>query len=603
MASRFASTIHRSEDALSIAVLAAMSLLPIVEIIGRRLPTGGIPGSIILVQNLTLVMTFLGAALAAREERLLALATADILPAVIRPVARVVSAAVGVGVTTWLLTASLEVVEAEKRAGEIVALGIPSWMVESVIPLGLGAVALRLILRAGDSWRDRLFAAAGLLVPLFFQTSSSLQGTGLLVPCLIALGAATALGLPLFAAIAGLALLLFWDSGTTIASVAGETSRLTTFPILPAVPLFTLAGYILASGGANQRLVRVFRALFGWMPGGAAIVTSLLFGFFTAFTGASGVTILSLGGLMLPVLVKNRYPEGFSVGLLTVSGSIGLLFPPSLPVILYGVYAVVPVDELFMGGLLPGWLLISLVALLGVRQGLRDDSGRVRFERHEAMAALWEGKWELLTPVVVLLGIFSPFATMVEAASVTVLYAFAVECLYYRDISLSQDMPRIMIESATLIGGFLIILGAALGLTNYLVFQDVPGMALEWIQAHVSSPLLFLLLLNLFLIVVGALMDIYSAIFVVVPIIKPIAAAYGIDPVHLGIIFLSNLELGYLTPPMGENLFLSAYRFGHPVMRVFRFTWPFYLIIACGVLLITYMPWMTLGLVEWYRAW
>jgi len=603
MASRFAPAIRRSEDALSIAVLTAMSLLPLVEIVGRRLPTGGIPGSILLVQNLTLVMTFLGAALAAREERLLALATADILPAVIRPMARVVSAAVGVGVTTWLLTASLEVVEAEKRAGEIVALGIPSWMVECVIPLGLGAVALRLILRAGDTWRDRLLATTGLLVPLFFQTFSSLQGTGLLVPSLIALGVATALGLPLFAAIAGLALLLFWDSGTTIASVAGETSRLTTFPILPAVPLFTLAGYILASGGANQRLVRVFRALFGWMPGGAAIVTSLLFGFFTAFTGASGVTILSLGGLMLPVLVKNRYPEGFSVGLLTVSGSIGLLFPPSLPVILYGVYAVVPVDELFLGGLLPGWLLITLVALLGVRQGLRDDSSRVRFERREAMAALWEGKWELLTPVVVLVGIFSPFATMVEAAALTVLYSFVVECWYYKDISLRRDMPRIMIESATLIGGFLIILGAALGLTNYLVFEDVPGMALGWIQAHVSSPLLFLLLLNLFLIVVGALMDIYSAIFVVVPIIKPIAAAYGIDPVHLGIIFLSNLELGYLTPPMGENLFLSAYRFGHPVMRVFRFTWPFYLIIACGVLLITYMPWMTLGLVEWYRAW
>jgi len=603
MTMTLASTFRRGENALSIVVLSSMCLLPLIEIVGRRLPTGGIPGSIILVQNLTLVMAFLGAALAAREERLLALATADILPAGIRPVARVVSAAAGAGVTMWLLVASLGVVEAEMKAGEVVALGIPGWVVESVLPLGLGAVALRLILRAGDTWRDRLLAATGLLVPVFFQASPSLQGHGLLIPGLIALGVVTALGLPLFAAIGGLALLLFWDSGTTIASVAGETSRLTTFPILPAVPLFTLAGYVLAAGGANERMVRVFRALFGWMPGGAAIVTSLLFGFFTAFTGASGVTILSIGGLMLPVLIKSRYPEGFSVGLLTVSGSIGLLFPPSLPVILYGVYATVPVDELFLGGLLPGWLLITLVALLGVRQGLKNDSSRVKFNGREAVKAIWEAKWELLTPVVVLVGIFSPLATMVEAASLTVLYCFVVEGWYYKDISLRRDMPRIMIESATLIGGFLIILGTALGLTNYLVFEDVPGMALEWIQGHIQSPLLFLLILNLFLLVVGALMDIYSAIFVVVPIIKPIAAAYGIDPVHLGIIFLSNLELGYLTPPMGENLFLSAYRFDHPVMRVFRFTWPFYIIIAAGVLLITYVPWMTLGVVEWYRAW
>ena len=351
---------------------------------------------------------------------------------------------------------------------------------------------------------------------------------------------------------------------------------------------------MLGAGRASDRLVRVFTALVGWLPGGAAVVTTLVFAFFTSFTGASGVTILTLGGLLLPVLLKSRYPEPFSIGLVTVSGSIGLLLPPSLPVILYAVNAQVPADDLLIGGIVPGIVFVVLVALWGVREGARAGAERTPFRVADAGSAVWEAKWDLLLPVVVLVAIFGGFATMVEAAALTVLYAVFVQCVVHRDVRPVRDLPRVFGECASLVGGFLLILAVAQGLTNYLSFAEVPTRALAFVQAHVESPIVFLLVLNVFLLIVGALMDIYSAIFVVVPLIVPIAAAYGIHPVHLGIVFLANLELGYLTPPMGENLFLSAYRFNRPVMRVFLDCLPFYIVIAVGVLVITYVPELTL---------
>jgi len=330
----------------------------------------------------------------------------------------------------------------------------------------------------------------------------------------------------------------------------------------------------------------------GWMPGGLAVVTCLLLAFFTPFTGASGVTILSIGGLLLPMLLKARYAERTATGLVTVSGSIGLLFPPSLPVILYGIYAQTPIDKLFLAGLLPGCLLVAAVACWGAWRGWRSGAERTSFDAREAGAALWEAKWELLLPVVVLTGIFGGFATLVEAAALTVLYAIVVQCFVYKDLKPWGDLSRIAVECATLSGGFLIILGAALGFTNYLVYAEVPMQAMQWVRLHIDSPLLFLLALNGFLLIVGALMDIYSAILVVVPLITPAAQAYGIDPVHLGIIFLANLELGYLTPPIGANLFLSSYRFKQPLGRILVSTAPYTLILLGVVLLITYLPYL-----------
>jgi tripartite ATP-independent transporter DctM subunit len=585
-----------SEDALAIAVLAAMALLPLLEIAGRRLFNIGVPGSILVVQHLTLVIAFLGAARAAREDKLLALATVSFLPERWRRPARIAAHAAGAAVSAWLVAASIDLVRAERASGEVVGMGVPVWAVLCVMPLGLGLIGARLAWRADEGRLGRALAAAGLAVPLVLAAIAGREAEPLVWPWAVGLAVAMLLGLPLFAIIGGLALLLFWCDGTPVASVPVETYRLTSFPVLPAVPLFTLGGFILAAGGASRRLLRVFTALVGWLPGGAAIVTTFVFAFFTSFTGASGVTILSLGGLLLPVLIKSGYPERFSVGLLTVSGSIGLLFPPSLPVILYGVYAQQPIDTLFVAGFIPGILLVTAVAAWGVRQDFVTGAARPRFALAEAGEALWDAKWELLLPVVVLWGIFGGFATMVEAAALTVFYAVVVECFVYRDLSPARGLSQATLDCATLVGGFLIILGMALGLTNYLIDADVPTRVLAWVRLHIASRWAFLLALNVFLLAVGALMDIYSAIFVVVPLITPIAAAYGVDPIHLGIIFLANLELGYIVPPMGENLFLSSYRFGHPVMRVFRFTLPFILILGAAVLLITYLPVMTLGL-------
>ncbi len=590
----------RIENGLSIAVLAAIAALPLVEIVARKWLGGGIAGSIPIVEHLTLWITFLGAALAARSERLLALSTADVLPKAWRGSIRIFTAAMGAGITACLGLAAAQLVQVDHQYGDRVAWGIPVWVASLIMPLGFAAITGRLIWQASDKRLGRLLAALGLLIPAVLGLVPSLQESGSLVwPASIAILAATALGMPIYAAIGGLALLLFWDDGTPISAVPGETYRLATSPMLPAIPLFTLGGYILAEGGSSKRLMRLSSALVGWMPGGLAIVTTLVLAFFTPLTGASGITILSMGGLLLPVLEKARYPQNTAVGLVTVSGSIGLLFPPSLPVILYAFYAEQPIERLFVGGIVPGFLLVIVVAGWGAYRGWTSGAQRSPFAWPEARAAIWEAKWELLLPVVVLGGILGGLTTLVEAAAVTVLYAFVVECLIFRDLSITSALPKVVIESATLIGGFMIILAVALGFTSFLIFAEVPMHALAWVQAHIASPLLFLLALNILLIIVGALMDIYSAILVIVPLIAPMAAAYGIDPVHLGIIFLANMELGYLMPPMGENLFLSAYRFEQPLSRIYRSTLPYVVMLLIAVLLITYVPGLTLWLVEW----
>ncbi|MEK7404898.1 MAG: TRAP transporter large permease subunit [Acidobacteriota bacterium] len=595
---RWQSGIARFEKCLSILALALMTLLPLVEIVARKALGRGVPGAAPIVQHLTLCVAFLGATLAARSDRLLALSTGSFLPARLRGPVRVFTSAVTVAVTAGLCWASLELARAERLAGTILALGVPVWAVVCIMPVGFAVVAARVIRLASPGWRGRLLAALGLAVPAVLGLVDTLPAESLAHPGAAVILIATALGLPIFATLGGLALLFFWSQATPVASVAVEAYRLTASPLLPAIPLFTLGGYLLAEAHASERLVRVFRALVGWLPGGPAILTCLVFAFFTSFTGASGVTILSLGGLLLPVLLKSRFPEPFSLGLITASGSIGLLFPPSLPVILYGVYSHTEIDRLFLGGLLPGLLLVLMVAAFSAWKGVRVGAERTPFRAREAATAVWEAKWELLLPVIVLVGIFGGFATLVEAAALTVLYAFVVECVVYKDLRVRRDVPRVAEECTTLVGGVLLILAAALGFTNYLIDAQIPMQALGWVRAHIESPLLFLLALNGFLLIVGCLLDIYSAILVVVPLIAPMGAAFGVDPVHLGIIFLANLQLGYLTPPIGMNLFLSAYRFNQPLARICRYSLPFLLIMLVGVLLITYAPWLSLGLLR-----
>ncbi len=589
---------RRLEEALAVAVLAVIAVLPVMELAGREFFGIGIPGSIPIVQHLTLWITFIGAALAARSDRLLALATPEFLPAGWRMGVELATGWLSVAVGATLVVASVLLVAVDLEYGDRIAWGIPVWVVSLVIPAAFAVMTWRMLVSAAADWRGWLIVATGLIVPALFGFIPALNTPGLLLPGIGVFVLGTALGLPIFAAIGGTAALLFFLEGTPIAAVPGEAYRMATSPMLPAIPLFTLGGYILAAGGASQRLLSFFTALAGWLPGGLAVVVTLLLAFFTPLTGASGITILAIGGLLLPMLTQAHYPERHSVGLVTVSGSIGVLLPPSLPVILYAYYAELRLDDLFIGGLVPGLLLIVVVAAWGAWRGWSQGAERTPFQWRRLRQTLWAAKWEVLLPFIIIGGIFGGVATLVEAAALTVLYAFIVETLVCRELSIRRDLPRVVVESATMVGGFMIILGVALGLTNYLIIAQVPMLALEWITTIIESPLLFLLALNVLLIIVGALMDIYSAIIVIVPLIVPMASAYQIDPVHLGIIFLANMQLGYLMPPMGENLFLSAYRFNQPLPLIYRSTLPYVVILLVTVLLITYLPGLTLGLLE-----
>ena len=572
-----------------------MAVLPIAEIVLRRVFGIGIPGSIPFVQHLTLWVGFLGGALAAREGRMLALATGTFLPERFRRPAGVAAAGVSAAIATMLCLGGAELVRFEREGGAIIAAGVPVWWAQLVLPVAFGLIALRVVWRAPGGL-GRALAVAGLVAGALLAGSGDwLQGASVW-PGLVVVLAAALLGAPIFVLLGGMAALLFLSEGIPPVAILVETYQLAVKPTLPSIPLFTLAGFLLAEGHASRRLLRVFRGLFGWMPGGTALVCALLCAFFTVFTGGSGVTVLALGGLLLPALVADGYRERFSLGLLTASGSLGLLLPPALPLILYGIVAQSPIEDLFIGGIVPGLLLIALIGGWGVREGVRSNVPRVRFDLREAAAAVWEGKWETLLPVVVLVAIFGGYATIVEASALAALYAFVVQTFVHRDIKIAEDFRRVFVDCVVTIGGVLIILGVAVGLTSYMVDADVPGRLLEWTEAYVTSPRVFLLGLNIFLLIVGCLMDIFSATFVVVPLIVPLGQAFGIHPVHLGIIFIANLELGYLTPPVGLNLFLSSYRFKRPLTEVVAATFPFLVILAIGVLLITYVPWLTTGL-------
>ena len=586
--------LHRLEDIFAAAVLVAIAVVPVADLIARELFGGGISGSISAVQHLTLWITFIGAAIAARRGRLLALATTEFLAGSWQVRAKRLTAFLAVAIGATLTAASIQLVRFDADYGDTIAWDIPVWIVSLVMPVVFTLMTWRLLNAAATDWRQRIVIGGGVAVPLLFYLLPALQTQQLLLPGIGVLIAATALGLPIAIAIGGAAALLFFLEGTPIAAVPGEAYRMATSPMLPAIPLFTLAGYILAAGGSSQRLLALFSALVGWLPGGLAIVVTLLLAFFTPLTGASGITILAMGGLLLPMLVRARYPEDHALGLVTVSGSIGVMLPPSLPVILYAYYAELQLDHLFLGGLLPGLLLIVVVAAWGAWRGWHRGAARTPFQLRGLAPALWLAKWELALPFIILGGIFSGLATLVEAAALTVVYALVVETLLFRELRTGRDLLRIAVESATMVGGFMIILSVALGLTNYLIIAQVPMQALSWVKAFIESPVLFLLALNALLIVVGALMDIYSAIIIIVPLIAPMAAAYGINPVHLGVIFLANMQLGYLMPPMGENLFLSAYRFDRPLPQVYRATIPYVIILAVTILLITYLPWITL---------
>ena len=590
---------YYGENSLLVIALAAMLLLPVVEIILRHLFNTGISGSSAIVQHLTLIVGMLGGAVAARDRRLLALSPIQkLLTGRAQAAAQIFSNSFAAAICFFLCVASIQYVLALKPLGKTLVYGIPVWVIQLVLPIGFGLVTLRLIWHATGTWLGRGLALALAAALAAVAVAAPMPPERIMVPALVALGVATLLGAPVFTALGGAALILFWGHELPIQAVPLKHYSLTTNNLLPSIPIFTLAGYFLAESGASKRLVRVFQALVGQFRGGPAIVTALVCAFFTSFTGASGVTILALGGVLMPVLMAARYSERNALGLLTGAGSLGMLFPPCLPLILYAIvantsaHANLTIQEMFLGGIGPGILLVIITAWWGIRKGPKEAAARPTFRWSEARAALWEAKWELVIPVVAVGSLFT-VPTIVEAAAVTATCALIIVTVIHRDLRPFKDLPRVITECGLLVGGVLLILGVALGFTHYLVDAQLPDKMVEWATTAVTSKFLFLLGLNLILLLVGGLVEIYAAIIVVVPLLVPLGVAFGIDPIHLGIIFLANMELGFLCPPVGLNLLLSSYRFSKPMPEVIRASFPMLLVLLLGVLLITYFPPLT----------
>jgi C4-dicarboxylate transporter, DctM subunit len=582
------------ENLLLAAALAGLVLLPLAEVLLRRFAHTGIDGSAAFVQHLTLVVSMLGAAVGARDGRLLRLFEfASLGRPRLRAAGRWLANVGAAAAACFLGLGGLRLAVTERDAGTMIAYGIPVWAIQLTLPLGFALIGARLLWRAADAPAARLAAAAALALLLATAPAWGAHPGAWFAPALVLVAACALAGAPIFAVLGGLAALLFWSEHQPVASVALDHYTMVVNPSLPTIPLFTLAGFVLAAGGAPQRLTELFRALFGHLRGGIGIASVVLGAFFTAFTGGSGVTILALGGVLLPLMVAARYRERDAIGLVTVAGSLGTLLPPCLPLVLYAIVAGIGIKRMFLGALPPALLMIAMVAAWSAWRSPRHEGGAPPFDRRRAWRAIAGAKWELALPALVFASLFGGFATPVEAAALTALYVVAVETIVYRDLRDARRLLAVLAECGALVGGVLLILGVALGLTNYLVDIQWPDRAVGWATGAIHSRWMFLLALNALLLVVGALMEVWSAIVVLPPLLVPVGLAFGVDPVHLGVIFLANLELGYLTPLVGINLFYASSRFDRPILEVCRAVLPLFPILALGVLATTYLPWLS----------
>ena len=585
-----------------VALLFGLTIaLPLAEIALRATLRTGIEGVAALVQHVTLALGMFGASVAARDGRLLTLAVSGFLRGEAARHAQFSGRLIAGTITLLLTCATLDFIGAERQSGSTLVYGIPVWLLELPLPAGYALISARLLWQASPATRGRVAAAAiaiGVVALLRFvpPDPSAIAGAA------VAIAIAGALfGAPIFSVIGGGALFLLTARGVPAASVAVDHYSLVVNPALPAIPMFTLAGYLLAESHAPRRLIEVFDALFGRFRGGAAVATVLACTFFTSFTGASGVTVLALGGLALPLLRANGYPERTALGLVTAAGLPGTLLIPALPLILYAIVAGIPIEHMFVAGLLPTLLMAGIVVTWGIAQRHEQADTSRRFDGARARAALIDAKWELSVPLVPIAALSSGLATPVESAALTALYVLIVTTFIQRDLHLTRDVPRVMAECGLIIGGILLIMGVALGLTDYLVDAEIPNRLAAWARDHIGGRYALLLALNGALLLAGCVVEIYPAILVLAPIVIHVGTAFGVSPVHLGIVFLANMELGYLTPLVGLNLFFAAYRFGKPVMELFRAVLPLFVALAGGVLLITYVPWLSTGLLALAR--
>ena len=591
--------LEQGESIIALFVFAAIVLIPATEALTRVFNITIIPGAPIWTQHLTLWIAFVGAMIESQNNKLLSLTSK---PLFTRDrsynIGKFTARTLSVIIVLSLMIACLEFIKWEYLYPINVVPGVPRWVSQIIMPIGFAIIAFQLLYLSSSS---KFYRIVVLIVALFWFVLSYagflqelgwpvwIFGTLILISMVY--------GMPIFIGLGGTAVLLFWQNFTPIAAIPAETYRIVVSPSLPTIPLFTLAGFILAESGASRRMMVLFQSAFAWIPGGTPIIVVILSGFFTSMTGGSGVTILALGGLLYPMLRKEGYSELFSLGLITVAGSLGLLFPPSLPLIIYSVSAGISVKDAFIAGLLPGTLLIVLIGIWAVYQGKVQKIERVPLKWKKVFSSTKETIWEILIPFFILFGIFAGYTTLVETAAILVIYVLIVEIYIYKDLRW-KNIPKIIIDCTALIGGVLIILGVAMGLTSFLVDAQIPLKLLAWVKTAISSKYVFLLMLNILLLLVGSLMDIFSAIIVFVPLLAPLGEYFGIDPVHMAIIFIANLELGFITPPVGMNLFLSAYRFEKPMLKVYRSTLPFFIVRLLAVLAITYIPIISIGLLR-----
>ena len=581
------------DEAIASAALVLMTLIPLIEIALRPLHGRGIDNAPLLVQHLGLALAMFGAILAERSGHLTTLGgglAASRSPRV-QQAARIFANASAALLAGMLAAASWAFVASELDAGRELAYGLPVWAVQVLMPVGFAILAVRLGARgAGRAWVGVLtgtgLAAAGFLFARHFD-GSSLP----LLPFVLWLLAVLLAGAPVFAALGGLALALFWSEGQPLASVPLSHYQITVNPSLPALPLFTLAGLVFARSGAAARLGALFTACFGGGPLGTVAAAAVLCSFFTAFTGGSGVTILALGGLLLPLLRDAGVPERRGISLVTSASALGVLLAPSVPLIMYAIIARVPINTMFLAGLLPALVMVAFLLVFGgyLRRGEAATVERPKADLRRALAAAWAARWEILAPLVAIGSLASGIATPTESAALTAAYAILTQAVAHRELDWAL-LRRCLADCAQVIGGVMVILGMALGLTNYLVDAGIPDAAVEWAQAALPSKFAFLLALNLFLFAAGALMEIYAAIVVLVPLLLPVAVSYGIDPVHFGVIFLAVMEMGFLCPPAGMNIFFASAMFAKPIREVAVSVLPALLAIFLGALVISWVP-------------
>lgn len=613
--------LHLSENSLAAAALFALVLFPSLEVIIRLVMKTGLADSGTLIPHAVLWVTFLAGMLTSRSREHLSLTI--IHGEKKEPwnsIIDIVNSLLGAAIATAFTISSFSMVLFAFDPDQTV--GIFSIRTATMImPLGYAVMAVRFVFWNRQSRKIQAVASLGILlgillaipplvnilgfffpeIPMWmYDLSDGFYGImpWLDLPIVFILIAGGLIGTPIFILLGGIAYVLFTGNWGSLEVLPLEAYGLLTGKSIPAIPLFTFAGFILSESGSGKRLVGLFRAWFGWLPGGMAVVAVLVCAFFTTFTGASGVTILALGGLLAYVLGDSGgYNKKFTTGLLTSSGSIGLLFPPSLPIILYGVMAQISIKDMFIGGLIPGAIMVLALSLMGVRHALKSNIKPIPFNLKDALKSLREAAGEILLPVLILIGYFGGITTIVETGALAVLYSAILVVFINRDMKF-RELGNVLLKCMPIIGGVLVILAMAKGLSYYIVDAEVPMRLTELFHQYISSKYVFLILLNILLLLTGCLMDIFSAIIVVGPLILPLGELYGIDPVHLGIIFLANLELGYLTPPVGLNLFLASYRFEMPLTKVYRTIIPFFLLLLLMVLLITYIPWFSTGLLS-----